>query len=65
LLDIFPKATRIPFGGIKGFLHNYMDVKTKIGPLEIHVTPDMIVEVTEIPGIGEQWFKAKKIEKED
>jgi hypothetical protein len=25
----------------------------------------MIVEVTEIPRIGEQWFKAKKIEKED
>jgi hypothetical protein len=49
----------------RDFVHNYRDGKTKIGPLEIHLTADMIVGVTEIPRIGEKWFKAKKIEKED
>jgi hypothetical protein len=29
------------------------------------VTADMISKVTDIPRIGEQWFKAKKIEKKD
>jgi hypothetical protein len=48
----------------RDFVQNYMDGKTKIGPLEINVIADMIVEVTEIPRTREQWFKAKKFEKE-
>jgi hypothetical protein len=37
----------------RDFVQNYRDGKTKIGPLEIHVTSYLIVEVKEIPRIGE------------
>ena len=33
--------------------------------MEIHLTMDLIAEVTEIPRTGELWFKARKLEKED
>jgi hypothetical protein len=65
LLEVFPETARIPSGGIKGLCTELQGWKNKNWSLEIHVTTDMIVEVTEIPRTGEQWFKAKKIEKED
>ena len=46
-------------------MQNDKNGKTKVGPLEIHLTVDLIVEVTEIPRTGELWFKARKLEKED
>jgi ethanolamine ammonia-lyase large subunit len=49
----------------RDFLKNYKSGKTKVGPLEIHLTVDLIAEVTDIPRIGELWFKAKKLENED
>jgi hypothetical protein len=45
------------------FVQNKKGGKTKVVPLEIHVTEDPIAEVTKIPIIGEQWFKEKRIEK--
>jgi hypothetical protein len=47
----------------RDFVQNYKSGKTNVGPLEIHVIAYMIAEVTEIPRIGEQWFKEKRIEK--
>jgi hypothetical protein len=49
----------------RDFVKNYKSGKTNVGPLEIHLTMDLIAEVNEIPRTGELWFKAKKLEKED
>jgi hypothetical protein len=49
----------------RDFVQNYKSGKTKFGPLEIHVIEDMIAEVIDIPRTREQWFKEKRIEKED
>jgi hypothetical protein len=49
----------------RDFVQNYKDGKTQVGPLEIHLTVDLIAEVTEIPRTGELWFKARRLEKED
>jgi hypothetical protein len=48
----------------RDFVQNYKNVKTQVGPLEIHLIVDLIAEVTEIPRIGQLWFKARKLEKE-
>jgi len=49
----------------RDFVKNFNEGKTKVGPVEIHLTTDFISEVTEIPRSGECYFKAKKIEKHD
>jgi hypothetical protein len=46
------------------FVKNYREGKTQVGPMEINLIVDLIAEVTEIPMTGEQWFKARKMEKE-
>jgi hypothetical protein len=48
----------------RDFVKNYREGKTQVGPMEINLTVDLIAEVTEIPMTGEQWFKARKLEKE-
>ena len=42
------------------FTLNFDGIKTKIGPLELVVTPDSIAAATEIPRLGEKWFKVQR-----
>jgi len=44
------------------FALNYNGIKTKVGPLELAVTPDSIAAATEIPRQGEKWFKVQKFQ---
>jgi len=43
------------------FALNFDGIKTKVGPLELAVTPDSIAAATEIPRQGEKWFKVQSV----
>jgi len=42
------------------FALNFDGIKTKVGPLEVAVNPDSISAATEIPRVGEKWFKVQR-----
>lgn len=43
----------------RDFALNYDGIKTRVGPLEINVSPDSIAQSSEISRSIEQWFKVK------
>ena len=46
----------------RDFALNYDGIKSKVGPLEITISPDSIAQATKIPRFGEQWFKSMKFQ---
>lgn len=50
---------------VRDFVLNFDRKKTKVGPLEMEVSLNSIATSTEIPKVGEQWFKVEKLQMAD
>jgi len=49
----------------RDFVKNYKEGKTQVGPFEIPLTKELIVDITETPRTGEKWFKGRRLENDD